>query len=66
MTQKQIQKELHSMGFDTIEELQKALKEYKEKNFPEDCIPEIEIDFKYLDELNIDFSFLDEVKEEQR
>lgn len=54
------------MGFSNIEELRKALNEYKEKNFPEDCIPEmnINIDFDYLQE-DFDFSFLDNKKEEK-
>lgn len=59
-------KELQKMGFSNIEELRKALNEYKEKNFPEDCIPEmnINIDFDYSQE-DFDFSFLDNKKEEK-
>jgi hypothetical protein len=60
------------MGFNSIEDLQRYLKKYKEKNFPEDCIPEEDIDLTCLDEIeinlddidfDIDFSFLDKKEE---
>ena len=75
LKRKKIEKELHQMGFNSLEELQKALKDYKEKNLPELAIPEDEIDLKCLDEItdinfddiniDIDFSFLDKKEEEK-
>lgn len=50
LKRKKIEKELRQMGFNNIEELQKALKDYKEKNLPELSISE-EIDLKCLQKL---------------
>lgn len=45
LKRKQQERQIRQMGFQSIEELQKALKDYREKNFPEDCIHEHDIDF---------------------
>lgn len=57
LKRKEQEKQIRQMGFNSIEDLQRYLKKYKEKNFPEDCIPEEDIDF------DIDFSFLDKKEE---
>lgn len=56
---KQQERQIRQMGFQSIEELQKALKDYREKNFPEDCIPEQDIDFSFLDDIQINYDDID-------
>lgn len=72
LKRKEQEKQIRQMGFNSIEDLQRYLKKYKEKNFPEDCIPEKDIDLSCLDEIeinlddidfDIDFSFLDKKEE---
>lgn len=72
LKRKEQEKQIRQMGFNSIEDLQRYLKKYKEKNFPEDCIPEEDIDLSCLDEIeinlddidfDIDFSFLDKKEE---
>ena len=71
LKRKEQEKQIRQMGFQSIEELQKALKDYREKNFPEDCIHEQDIDFSFLDDIQInyddididfDLTFLDEIE----
>jgi len=72
LKRKEQEKQIRQMGFNSIEDLQRYLKKYKEKNFPEDRILEEDIDLSCLDEIeinlddidfDIDFSFLDKKEE---
>ena len=72
LKRKEQEKQIRQMGFNSIEDLQRYLKKYKKKNFPEDCIHEEDIDLSCLDEIeinlddidfDIDFSFLDKKEE---
>lgn len=73
LKRKEQEKQIQQMGFQSIEDLQRALKKYKEEHFPEDCIPEQNIDFSCLDKItdinfddfnfDFDFSFLDKKEE---
>lgn len=72
LKRKEQEKQIRQMGFNSIEDLQRYLKKYKKKNFPEDCISEEDIDLSCLDEIeinlddidfDIDFSFLDKKEE---